>query len=175
MSPRRPSISIRNTRKHYLKCVDCGTQTLPQNASGERPWTTAAALGISGRVNDGGLCFKCGNKRRVLLGLPVELDNSETLKNTCDRPVTAGPIEATLKRIRINKREHAWEVSTIHSLLLKWKDQYAYDEYKHREMDLKKWVVRVNERQIPPDEYSSLAVGDGDEISILSGALLHPF
>jgi hypothetical protein len=172
---RRPSTSIRNTRKHYLKCVDCGTQTLPQNASGERPWTATAALRISGRINDGVLCFECGTKRRVLLGLPVERNGSEVVEEKCDRPVPVGPIQATLKKIRVNKREHAWEVSTIHSLLLKWKDQYAYDEYKSRDMDLKKWVVRVNERQISPDEYSSLPVGDGDEISIVSGCLLHPF
>jgi len=175
MSPRRPSTSIRNTRKHYVKCVDCGTQTLPQNASGERSWTLAAALRIDGRINDGALCFECGNKRKVLLGVPVPQDESKVVKGKFDRPAPAGPIQATLKKIRVNKREHAWEVSTIHSLLLKWKDHYAYDEYKNRELDLKKWVVLVNAKQISPDEYSSLPVGDGDEICILSGCLLHPF
>jgi hypothetical protein len=158
-----------------VKCVDCGTQTLPQNASGERPWTAAAALRISGRINDGTLCFECGKKRRVLLGLPVEQDNSKVLEEKRDRPVPAGPVEATLKKIRINKREHTWEVGTIRSVLLKWQDHHAYDEYKNREMDFKKWVVLVNERRVPLEEFNSMPVADGDDICIVSGCLLHPF
>lgn len=175
MSPRRPSTSIRNTRKHYVKCVDCGIQTLPQNASMERPWTMAAALRIGDRINDGALCFECGNKRRALLGLPVELDSGENLKSKHDRPVPDVPIETAHRKVRINKRELSWEVSSLESLIAKWKDHYAGDEYKDREMDLKKWIVKVNDRQVSPDDFRFLPVADGDDISIVSGCLLHPF
>jgi hypothetical protein len=158
-----------------VKCVDCGTQTLPQNASGERSWTLAAALRIDGRINDGVLCFECGNKRKVLLGVPVPQDESKVVKGKCDRPVPAGPIETARRRFRINKREHVWEVSTLESLMVKWKDHYADDEYKDREMDLRKWIIRLNDRQVLPEEFGSLPVSDGDEISILAGRLLHPY
>jgi len=136
---------------------------------------TAAALRLPGRINDGALCFECGNKRRALLGLPVEQDDREVLKGKCDRPVPAGPIEAAQRKVCINKREHTWEVSTLYSLIAKWKDHYAYDEYKNRDMDLRKWVVLVNDRQISPEEFSSLPVVDGDKISIMSGCMLHPY
>ena len=172
---RRPPNSLRNTRKHSVRCIDCSTQMLPQFASAERPWTTAAVLRIPGRGNDGALCFTCGNKRRALLGLPVEQDDSQASKAKCESPVPADPIEAEVKKVRINKREHAWKVSTLQSLIVKWKDHIAYDEYKNREMDLKKWVVLVNDKKISPDEFNSLPVADGDEISILAGCLLHPF
>jgi hypothetical protein len=61
-----PSNTLRNTntRKQFVKCVDCGRQMLPQNASKERPWAAAASMFIGGRVNDGALCFNCANKRR---------------------------------------------------------------------------------------------------------------
>jgi len=169
---RRPSTSIRNTRKHFVRCVDCSTQTLPQHASKEKPWTTAVVLRIPGRINDGALCFACGNKRRALLGLPVEEEQSERLKVESS---PAGSIETARKKVRINKREHTWEVSTLDSLIAKWNDYRCYDEYKNREMDLRKWIVRVNGQQIPPNEFSSLRVADGDDISIVAGCLLHPF
>lgn len=172
---RRPSTTIRNTRKHFVRCVDCNTQTLPQHASKERPWTTAVALRIPGRNNDGALCFECGNKRRALLGLPLEQVPGEGLKEMCVCPVPAAPIEAAQKNVRINKQEQTWEVSTLDSLIAKWNNHYAHDEYKHREMDLKKWIVFVNGRQISSDEFPSVPVTDGDEISITPGVLLHPF
>jgi len=172
---RRPPNSLRNTRKHSVRCIDCSTQMLPQFASAERPWTTAAVLRVPGRSNDGALCFDCGNKRRALLGLPVVQDPGELLKDNRDRRVPADQIETTRKKIRVNRREHEWTVGTLHSLIAKWKDHVAYDEYKNREMDLKKWVVIVNDRKISPEEFNSFPVADGDEISIVSGVLLHPF
>jgi hypothetical protein len=170
---RRPSTTIRNTRKHFVRCVDCSTQTLPQHASAQRPWATAAALRIPGRNNEGALCFECGNKRKALLGLTVEQDDNRVLETKRHRP--SCPIETAPRRVRVNKREHTWEVGSLHSLIAKWKDVYAYSEYKNREMDLKKWVVLVNNKQISPEDFGSMPVVDGDEISIVSGCLLHPF
>ncbi|HVP65043.1 MAG TPA: hypothetical protein VMT82_09115 [candidate division Zixibacteria bacterium] len=172
---RRPSTSIRNTRKHFVKCVDCNTQTLPQNASKERPWTTAVVLRIPGRINDGALCFECGNNRRALLGLPVEQDDREIEKSNSERQVPVGLSGAAPKQIRINKREQTWEVSTLKTLITKWTDHYSFDDYKNREVDLRKWVVFVNGRQIHSEEFNSLPVADGDDISITPGVLLHPF
>jgi sulfur carrier protein ThiS len=172
---RRPSTTIRNTRKHFVRCVDCNTQTLPQHASKERPWTTAAVLRIPGRNNEGALCFECGHKRRVLLGLHVEQDMEAAVRCNCDRPFAIGPTEAAQKNVRINKREQTWTVSTLDTLIAKWNHHYAHDQYKNRDMDLKKWVVFVNGQQIPSDQFNSVPITDGDEISITPGVLLHPF
>jgi thiamine biosynthesis protein ThiS len=162
----RPLTSFRNTRKHFVKCVDCGCQTLPQNASKERPWSAAASLYVASRVNDGALCFSCANKRRALLGLPAEQDNGD-LKSECELPVLAPANESTLKTIRVNEREYTWNVTTLESLIEKWKDQYFYDE--HKKVDSRWWRVVVNDEVIPADDFSSVPISDGDEISIVLG------
>jgi len=161
----RPPTSFRNTRKHFLKCVDCGCQTLPQNASKER-WGAAASLYINGHLNDGALCFQCGNKRRALLGLPAEQDGGETV-TSYDRPVLAPANETLLKKVRVNEQEYSWNVSTLGSLIDKWKDQFFYAEYK--KVDTRWWRVVVNHRCIPAQDFSSVPISDGDEISIVMG------
>lgn len=161
----RPPTSFRNPRKHFLKCVDCGRQTLPQNASKER-WGAASSLYISGHLNDGALCFQCGNRRRALLGLPAEQDSDETL-TSYDRPVLAPANETLLKKVRVNEQEYSWNVRTLGSLIDKWKDQFFYAEYK--KVDTRWWRVVVNHRCIPAQDFSWVPISDGDEISIVMG------
>ena len=162
----RPPTSFRNPRKHFLKCVDCGRQTLPQNASRERPWSAGASLHVAGRVNDGALCFQCANKRRALLGLPVE-QNDGDLKSDCRRPVLGSANASTPKTIRINDREYTWKVTTLEALIGEWQRQYFYEEYKP--LDSRWWRVLVNQRCVPADDFASVAICDGDDISIVMG------
>ena len=162
----RPHISFRNTRKHFLKCADCDCQTLPQNASIERPWSAAASLSVASRVNEGVLCFTCSNKRRALLGLPLE-QNKRDLKADYTRPVPAPAKDSTLKAIRVNEQECTWDVTTLQSLIEKWKEQYFYDE--HKKVDSRWWRVVVNDVVISADDFSSVPICDGDEISVVLG------
>jgi sulfur carrier protein ThiS len=158
-----------------VSCVDCGTRTLPQNARKDRPWTTAAALRIGDRANVGALCFECGNKRRALLGFPLEQCGGESVTDQRPFPAPVGPIKTARKTVRINKQSYSWDISSLESLIVKWNDYVCYDEYKGRGIDFKKWVVRVNDRQIPSNEFSQHPVADGDVIAIMPGCLLHPF
>ena len=156
-----PSSLLRNTRKHFVKCVDCGCQTLPQNASKERPWTATASLYVSGAVNDGALCFNCANKRRETLGLPVEKEAGERVR--------ASPAcETKLKKVRINTREYSCNASTLESLLTKWRDE-CIRSFKNRE--IKFWLVAVNDEIIPATSFSSMPICDGDTIFIAMGAV----
>ena len=154
------SITLRNMRKHFVKCVDCGCQTLPQYASKERPWAAAASLYISGRVNDGALCFNCANKRRGLLGLPLEKEVTPT-------EVPASTCQATLKKVRINRREYTWEISTLESLLTKWLDECLPESFRNH--DIRSFIVAVNNTVIPASNFSSMPISDGDEIMIVMG------
>ncbi len=156
-----PSTTLRNTRKHFVKCVDCGCQTLPQNASKDRRWAAAASLSISGGVNDGALCFNCANKRRETLGLPLEKEHGEVVSPT---PVC----ETKLKNVRINTREYSWNVSTLESLLTKWRDE-CLRSFRNRE--IKFWLVAVNDEVIPATSFSSMPISDGDTIFIAMGAV----
>jgi sulfur carrier protein ThiS len=157
-----PSVTLRNTRKHFVKCVDCGCQTLPQNASKERPWAAAASLYISGRVNDGALCFNCANKRRGLLGLPLEKEVTPTEAPAYTR-------QATLKKVRINRREYTWELSTLESLLTKWLDECFSKSFRNK--DSRSLLVAVNNTVIPASHLSSMPISDGDEITIVAGMI----
>jgi hypothetical protein len=141
---------------------------LPQNASKERPWAAAATLHITGRVNDGALCFKCANKRRELLGLPVEKEpNGDTRKSEWGRAEFA-PISAVIpKKIRINNREYTWDVSTLDSLIVKWKEEELYEQ--SRTLDPRWWLVVINNIPIPAIDFSSVPISDGDEIFIVMG------
>lgn len=131
------------------------------------PVLAAASLYISGAVNDGALCFTCANKRRAPLSLPLEQDNGHTLNRESERPVLASSNESTLKTIRVNQWEYTWNVTTLESVIEKWKDQYFYDEYK--KADSRWWRVAVNDRVIPADAFSSVLISDGDQISIVIG------
>jgi molybdopterin converting factor small subunit len=158
----RPSSTLRNARKHYLKCVDCGRQTLPRNASDEGPWAAAALLRISGRIDDGPLCFNCANTRRELLGLPVRRDVS----------VPAGAAftcEARPRHVRINSRACTWEVSTLESLVTKWSDECFPKGFKTKDPRL--LLVAVNGNVIRMNDRGSTPISDGDEITIVVGAM----
>ncbi len=158
-----PSTAKRNTRKHFVKCVDCGCQTLPQNASKEQPWAAAASLYIRGRINDGALCFNCANRRRGLLGLPLEKEVTRT---------EGAPIftcEPALKKVRINKREFTWEIGTLESLLTKWLDDCVPKDFKNK--DSRSFLVAVNNTVVPATNFSSTPISDGDEITIVAGAV----
>ncbi len=157
---------FRNTRKHFVKCVDCGCQALPQNASRERPWSAAASLHILSRVNDGALCFTCANKRKALLGFPVGQDNGAP-KNESEPSVAGAEKEPRLKTIRINQQEYRWNVSTFESLINNWKDLCLYGE--HKDVDSRWWRVVVNGEVISADQFDRVAVSDGDKISIILG------
>jgi hypothetical protein len=164
----RPSASLRNQRKHFVKCVDCSCQTLPQNAPRERLWAAAATLYITGRVNDGALCFQCANKRREVLGLPIEKEpDSDTTKVECERAESAPASGATPKKIRINNREYIWDVSTLDSLIVKWREQHFHDKYKN--LDARWSLVVINNRSIHAIDFSSVPISHGDEIFIVLG------
>ncbi|MGB8771238.1 MAG: hypothetical protein WCC92_16590 [Candidatus Korobacteraceae bacterium] len=157
-----PSIMLRNTRKHFLKCVDCGGQTLPQNASQVRPWTAAASLYIGRAVNDGALCFNCANKRREKLGLPVEKEHGEVMS-------PARIYETKLKRVRINTHEYVWEINTLESLLTKWREECLAKTFRNR--NINHFIVAVNNEVIPASAFSALPISDGDMIDIAVGAI----
>ena len=162
----RPLTSFRNTRKHFVKCVDCGHQTLPPHASEGRPWSAAATLHIRGRVNDGALCFNCANRRRALLGRSVERDRTDSTSGV--QPlVPAHTNESTLKTIRVNKQGYRWNVTSLESLIEKWKEQYFYEE--HKKVESRWWRVVVNDAVISAKDFSSVPISDGDEISIVLG------
>jgi hypothetical protein len=141
--------------------MDCGCQTLPQNATKEHAWTAAASLYIRGRANDGALCFTCANKRRETLGLSWE----QHIKP----PSPAPECHATLKHVCINTREYSWTVSTLESLLTKWHDECLDSHSKNRE--IKFWIVAVNNEIIPATGFSSMPISDGDSIFIAMGAV----
>ena len=153
-----PSSTLRNTRKHFVKCVDCRTQTLPQNASG---WTTAGSLNVSGRTNDGALCSSCANKRRKTLGLPV----AEHIEDPSPAPLR----NATAKRLKINRREYCWEVSNLEAVLTKWRDEYLNPTFRKR--DIKTLVVIVNDELVRTRDFSSVPISDGDTIVIMVGGV----
>ena len=163
----RPSTLLRNQRKHYVKCVDCGCQTLPQNAPREQPWAAAAALYMGGRINDGALCSGCATKRRELLGLPGD-DGRDcgTPKDKGGRAAFVPASAATPRRIRINKREYTWDVSTLEALILRWREQFYED---HQNLDAGWWLVTMNDRRIPASDFRSVPISDGDEIFIVLG------
>ena len=161
MTERFCSLS-RNQRKHFVKCVDCGCQTLPQNAPKERPWAAAATLHISGRIDDGALCFACANKRRVSLGLPIEKEPGSGMPSA-----SACARMAASKRVTINNQEYTWEVTALDSVILKWKEKQLDERFRH--VDAAWWLVVVNNRSIPAGDFSSVQVYDGDEISIVLG------
>jgi hypothetical protein len=165
MSQRLPT-SFRNPRKHFLKCVDCGRQTLPQNASRDRPWSAAASLHVAGRINEGALCFSCANRRSALLGLPVEQNDTYSTSD-CVRPVSGSANDSRPKRIRINDLEYTFKVTTLQALIEEWKRQYFFQEYK--QLDSRWWRVFVNQKCIPADIFASVAICDGDNVSIVMG------
>jgi thiamine biosynthesis protein ThiS len=145
-----------------VKCVDCGCQTLPQNAPKDRPWAAAASLYITGQINDGALCFTCANKRRGVLGLPLEKEvgHTEGPAFTC---------EARLKKVRINAQAYSWEVSTLESLLTKWLDERFPKSFRTK--DSRFLIVAVNDTVIPASNFSSMPISEGDEITIAAGAV----
>ncbi len=157
----RPSSSLRTHRKHFVKCVDCRRQMLPQNAPKEQRWTAAASLCINGGVNDGALCFYCANKRREALGLAAEKEQGESSPPPVCKP--------TLKRVRINAREYSWKVSTLESLLIKWRDESLSWSFKDRE--IRSWLVAINDEIIPARRFSSIPIFDGDTVFIAMGAI----
>jgi hypothetical protein len=152
-----PSSTLRNTRKHFVKCVDCRTQTLPQNAS---TWTAAGALSISCRVNDGVLCLKCANKRRETLGLPVELGESTEPALVC---------APTMKKVTINRRQYIWEIDNLESLMTKWRAEYPNPTFQKRRLD--SFVVAINDELLRTKDFSSVPLSDGDTIVITVGGV----
>ena len=160
----RPLTAFRNARKQFVKCVDCGCQTLPRHASEKQPWSAAASLHAPGNVNDGALCFNCANHRRAMLGLPVEQHKGEASTSSRENPILA---QSTLKTIRVNEQEYTWSITTLKSLIEKWKDQNFYEE--HTKIDSRWWRVVVNDAVISADDFSSMPISEGDEISIVLG------
>jgi thiamine biosynthesis protein ThiS len=97
-----------------------------------------------------------------LLGLPLEKEVTRTEGpfSTC---------EPTLKKVRINRREYTWEISTLESLLTKWLDECFPKSF--RNMDSRSLLVAVNNTVIPASNFSSMPISDGDEIMIVAGAI----
>ena len=151
-----------NTRKQFLRCADCGCQTLSQNVSQERPWAAAASLYVSGRVNDGALCFDCANNRRAWLGLPPAREPARTEGQ-------APACEARVKKVRINTQEYSWEIGTLESLLTKWRDGYSPKSLRNR--DIKLLLAAVNDVVIPARKFGSVPIFEGDAVTIVAGAI----
>lgn len=157
-----PSSVLRNARKHFLKCVDCGCQTLPLSVSKQCPWSAAASLYSSGSVNEGALCFDCANKRREKLGLQVEKEHADVVS-------PASGCEKKLRRVHINTHECDWEISTLESLLIKWREEGQVWGFRNRDMKL--WLVAVNDQIIPASNFGSTPISEGDQIFIAMGAV----
>ena len=159
--------TLRNSRKQFVKCVDCGCQTLPHNASQAGTWSAAASLCISGRVNEGVLCPSCANARREILGLP--LDASRTPRNL---PAAACPavLLATVKTVRINGQEYRWEIGSLESLVVQW--CAAVFPRSVVEQGIKFLLVSVNDDLIRTKDFGSIPIADGDEITIVTGSRL---
>jgi hypothetical protein len=164
----RPAPSSRNERKQFLGCVDCGRRTLPHNAPGQRPWTAAATLFVSGRPNDGALCFACANERRERLGLPVDTaSDRDTPTGECGRAGSATARAASPKTIRINRRQYTWDVGTLQALMERWREQQFYDRYKT--LDTSWSLVVHNDRSIPATDFGSVPISEGDQVFIVLG------
>jgi hypothetical protein len=107
-------------------------------------------------------------KRRELLALPAEKGpHSDTLKRECGRVEFAAAGAGTPKKIRSNKREYIWDVSTLDSLIVKWREQQFYEKYK--DLDAGWSLVVINNKSIPANAFSSVPISNGDEISIVLG------
>jgi sulfur carrier protein ThiS len=97
-----------------------------------------------------------------LLGLPLEEKPSRT-----DSP--APKCEAPLKKVRINTQEYTWGISTLESLLRKWRDACSPESFRNQ--DIRFLLVAVNDMVIPARSFSSMPISDGDEITIVRGAI----
>lgn len=151
-----------NERKRFVKCVDCGCQTLPRSARTAGQWAAAAALYTNGRVNEGALCPQCANRRRLALGLDAVKAPCNRMAEGCAPTATAMP-----KRVTINKQEYAWELTTLDSLIVKWKEQHLDEKY--RNLDPSWWLVVVNDQAIAAGDFASVPISDGDAVSIVLG------
>jgi thiamine biosynthesis protein ThiS len=98
-----------------------------------------------------------------LLGLPLEKEAALT-------EVPPVPCEPALKKVRINSREYTWEISTLDSLLTKWLDE-RFPKSSGNNDSRKLLIVAVNDTVVPASNFSSMPISDGDEISIVVGAL----
>jgi len=97
-----------------------------------------------------------------LLGLPLEKEvtRSESPAPKC---------EATLKKVRIDTQEYNWEISTLESLLRKWRDECSPESFRNQ--DIRFFLVAVNDTVIPAGSFRSMLISDGDEITIVRGAI----
>jgi sulfur carrier protein ThiS len=103
-----------------------------------------------------------------MLALPLEKETgSDSAKGKDDGREFARASAAGPKKIRINKQEYTWNVNTLESLLLKWREQQSDEMY--RNMDVSWALVVLNGRFVPPINFRSVAICDGDEISIVLG------
>ena len=75
----------------------------------------------------------------------------------------------TLKKVSINTHEYYWEISTLESLLRKWREECFGSGSNDRSVKL--WLVALNDEIIPAARFSSVAVSDGDAVFIAMGAL----
>jgi sulfur carrier protein ThiS len=117
---------------------------------------------MDGRLNDGPLCFPCANRRREALGLAIHEDPRS--------PVARGfapAATATAKKVTINSQEYTWELSTLASLIEKWKARQLDDRFGKANAGW--WLVVVNDGSIPAADFGSVLISDGDEISIVLG------
>jgi thiamine biosynthesis protein ThiS len=97
-----------------------------------------------------------------LLRLPLEKEPTRT-------EVPAPKCEATLKKVRINTQEYSWEISTLASLLTKWRDECSPEFFGNN--DIRLFIVAVNDNVIPASNFSSMPISDGDEIMIVAGLI----
>jgi hypothetical protein len=81
----------------------------------------------------------------------------------------ASPRQATQKNVRINSRERRWEISTLESLVAKWRDERFPKTFQNKDPRL--LLVAVNNNLIRVNEFSSMPISHGDGITIVVGAI----
>jgi hypothetical protein len=101
------------------------------------------------------------------LQVETEVDHSE-------RPSPTPACEATLKKVSINRSEYSWVVSTLDSLLTKWRDE-CFPKLKKDDplLTLKNapFIAAVNGKVIPETDFTSTPISDGDAILIVLGGI----
>jgi molybdopterin converting factor small subunit len=74
-----------------------------------------------------------------------------------------------MKTVRVNRREYTWEISSLESVLAKWRD--AYPNPRVKKTEIARFLVTVNTKLILAADFSSTPISDGDEIVIMPGAI----
>jgi hypothetical protein len=91
------------------------------------------------------------------------------LERAVSPPASPSPVccETTLKRVRINRQEQCWEISTLESLLARWREECSPGSLRDRDS---RWLLVAVNKKVISQDFGSTPVSDGDEIVIAMGA-----